>query len=440
MAPGYGSTRGSTSTHGAMSHGLIAAPPSEARSSVPASTNDPPPLAGFTVAVATDKRTHDMAAWLEAEGARTIGVRAVRTIPQPDADTIAEAVRMCVAEPVHEVVVSSAFGLRAWLAAARRTGHLDDLLGCFNEARLLARDAGTADGLRELGLTQIWSTAAATTEDLFRYLLAQPMTGRRVVAQIETDAQQELCHALRAVGAVVVEVATSQFAAPTHVDVVRRLNDLVMRRHVDAVVLAGAAVAANLVDQAVADASLDEMLNALVDDVMAVCMGPLDGRAADVARRSGGTRDASPWRARWPRPSCPNYRSGPSSSRLAAAGSRCAGRRSLWRVSSCRSRPDLSPCFGRWRAVPVRRPVGGRNPGHHSTFVPSGRSRDRDGGVTPARLARWQPRRARDRADRHEARLPAGCLKGERGPDPAESGPRSGGVSKASLAWLWSDC
>jgi uroporphyrinogen-III synthase len=259
-----------------MSHGLVAAPRGGALSGVPASSIDtPPPLAGFTVAVATDRRTHDVAAWLEAEGARTIGVRAVRTIPQPDADTIAEAVRVCVAEPVHEVIVSSAFGLRAWLAAARRTGHLDDLLGCFNEARLLARDAGTADGLRELGLTQIWSTAAATTEDLFRYLLAQPMTGRRVVAQIETDAQRELCHALRAVGAVVVEVATSQFAAPTHMDVVRRLNDLVVRRHVDAVVLAGATAAQNLIDQAIADASLDEMLNALVDDVMAVCMGPL---------------------------------------------------------------------------------------------------------------------------------------------------------------------
>jgi uroporphyrinogen-III synthase len=101
------------------------------------------------------------------------------------------------------------------------------------------------------------------------------MTGRRVVAQIETDAQRELCHALRAVGAVVVEVATSQFAAPTHMDVVRRLNDLIVRRHVDAVVLAGAAVAQNLVDQATADHTLDEVLNALVDDVMAVCMGPL---------------------------------------------------------------------------------------------------------------------------------------------------------------------
>ena len=45
--------------------------------------------------------------------------------------------------------------------------------------------------LRELGLTQIWSTAGATTEHLFRYLIAQPMVGRRVVAQLDSEPLRE---------------------------------------------------------------------------------------------------------------------------------------------------------------------------------------------------------------------------------------------------------
>ena len=232
------------------------------------------PLAGFTVALATDRRNHEMAGWLAAEGARTLGFRAVHTTPQPDPDAIAAAVREALAHPVHEVVVSSAYGLRVWLAAARRIGRLDQLVASLAEARLLARNAATADGLRELGLTQIWSTAAATTEDLFRYLLAQPMTGRRVVAQIEVDAHRELCHGLQAAGATVVEVATHQFGPPTHVDEIRRLNDLIVRRHVDAVVLAGPAAIANLLDQARADGLLDELLNAFVADVLVACPGP----------------------------------------------------------------------------------------------------------------------------------------------------------------------
>ena len=234
-----------------------------------------PPLAGFTVAVATDRRRHELASWLESEGARTIGVRAIHTVPQPDPLVLPGAVRECIAEPVHEVIVSSAFGLRAWLDAARQIGCLEELVDRFGEARLLARDARAADELRGLGLTQIWSTATATTEDLFRYLIAQPMTGRRVVAHIEVDAHRELSHALRAVGAVVVEIPTTRAAAPTHTDVLRRLGDLVVRRQVDAVALTGAVATQNLLDQASADGSLDEVLNALVEDVAAICLGPL---------------------------------------------------------------------------------------------------------------------------------------------------------------------
>lgn len=233
------------------------------------------PLAGFTVALATDRRSHDMAGWLSAEGARTLGFRAVHTTPQPDPAAIAAAVRESVAGPVHEVIVSSAFGLRLWLSAARRAGLLEQMVAGLAEARLLARNPVTADGLRELGLTQIWSTAANTTEDLFRYLIAQPMTGRRVVAQIEVDAHRELCHTLRNAGATVVEIPTHQFGPPTHADELRRLNDLIVRRHVDAVVLAGPAAAANLLDQARADGVHDTVLNALVEDVPAICLGPV---------------------------------------------------------------------------------------------------------------------------------------------------------------------
>jgi uroporphyrinogen-III synthase len=232
-------------------------------------------LAGFTVAVVTDLRRHELAQWLDAEGARTIGFRAVRVVPQPDPDAIAAAVLECVAEPVHEVIVSSAFGLRAWLDAARRGGHADELVRGFAQTRLLARDPQTADGLRELGLTQIWSTAAGTTEDLFRYLIAQPMVGRRVVAQIETDAQRELCQYLRSQGASVVEVATTQAMPPSHTDVLRRLCDLIARRQVDAVALAGPAATQNLLDQAALDGVGDKVLNAFVEDVVAICLGPL---------------------------------------------------------------------------------------------------------------------------------------------------------------------
>jgi uroporphyrinogen-III synthase len=234
-----------------------------------------PALAGFSVAIAADVRRHDLAGWLDAEGARTIGIAAVRTVPQPDPEALGAAIEACVGQPMHEVIVSSAFGLRAWLDAARRAGHHDELIQRFGGARLLARDARAADGLRALGFTQIWSTAAGTTEELFRYLYAQPLAGRRVVAHIETDAERELCQQLRAQGATVVEVPTTHAIRPSHADVLRRQNDLIMRHQVDAVALLGPATTEHLLDQAAKDGVLDDVLNAFVEHVAAVCLGPL---------------------------------------------------------------------------------------------------------------------------------------------------------------------
>lgn len=80
------------------------------------------PLAGYTVAVASDRRRHRLAELLESVGARTVGVQAARSMARPPEPVLAEATARCLAAPCQEVVVSSALGLRAWVAAARRSG------------------------------------------------------------------------------------------------------------------------------------------------------------------------------------------------------------------------------------------------------------------------------------------------------------------------------
>jgi len=233
------------------------------------------PLVGYTIAVATDRRRHALAATFESFGARTVSVQAFRTTEPGDEDELREATAVAVGAPIHEVIVSSALGLRAWLAAARRHGMAQALLARIAEARLLARDSRAADALRELGLTQIWSTAAATTEDLFRYLIAQPMTGRRVVAQLDSEPPRELCQVLRTAGAHVVEVSTFRSEPPKHVDVLRRLTDQIVKRQVDAVALTSRSSTEFLLDQARRDGLDDELLNAWVSDVLATGLGPL---------------------------------------------------------------------------------------------------------------------------------------------------------------------
>ena len=253
------------------------APVGRAPDPTPAERAGLPPgeLAGFRVAVAGDRRRHELAELIEEYGARAVCVQAVRPVAQPDVAAVTAATVRCLAEPVHEVVVSSAFGLRTWLGIARRAGLADALVAQLAQARLLARDTRAADELRELGLSQIWSTATPTTEDLFRYLSAQPVIGRRVVAQLDNQSQRELCDALRTAGATVVEIGTARAERPNHLDILRRLSDLVIRRQVDAVALTSEAATRNLLWQAGTDDTLSELLNALVADVTPACLGPL---------------------------------------------------------------------------------------------------------------------------------------------------------------------
>ena len=265
------------------------------------------PLAGYSVAVGSDRRKHALAEQLGRLGARTVGVQASRSIPQVDQVRLREVTDEVLARPCDELIVSSAFGLRSWFTAAGRWGLADALLARVGEARLLARDARAADGLREIGLTTIWSTAGAATEDLFRYLLAQPVEGRRIVVQADMVSLREPCRALRTVGAEVVEVETYQCYPPTSADILRGLVDQIVNRQVDAVALIGEPTSEYLLAQANAEGRLGDMLNALCDNVLCACLGagtaapfvahgvhPLVGAAPYVEEMAAALLDALP--------------------------------------------------------------------------------------------------------------------------------------------------
>ncbi|GAA2373741.1 uroporphyrinogen-III synthase [Dactylosporangium salmoneum] len=233
------------------------------------------PLTGYTVALATEHRRPALAVPLQEAGAKVLAVQALRTVAQPGEDELRAATEQCLAAPIEDLIVTSPFGFRAWLASAQRWHLADRLTTAFGRARLLARDGAAADSLRELGPREIWSTAAASTEELLRYLLAHPVAGRRIVVQVDTPSLRELCRALRRQGADVVEVPTYRAHPPNHSEHLRRLADQLIRRQIDAIALTSPEATENLLEQAEHDRRLPNLLNALCDDVTAVCLGPL---------------------------------------------------------------------------------------------------------------------------------------------------------------------
>lgn len=235
----------------------------------------PPPLAGYTVAVASDRRRHHVADLLESVGARTVGVQAARSMPKPDEQVLREATRQCLTYPCDDVVFSSSLGLRSWLAAARRWGEQQRLLDRFTDARLLARDASTADTLRGLGFTSLYSTDQESTEELLRYLASQPVAGRRIVVQTHQLTLADACAALRAAGATVLEVPTFTAAPPAETFSLNRLCDLTIRAQVDAVALLGGDSAEHLRQHAVRQGRFAALRDALRDRVLCAALGPL---------------------------------------------------------------------------------------------------------------------------------------------------------------------
>lgn len=250
------------------------------------------PLAGYTVAIASEHRRPPIAEAIEAVGARTACVQAVRAFSTSDERTLRAATEAALGAPIDELIVTSGFGFGVWMRSATRWGLGDVLVDRARGARLLASNPRAADGLREAGLQEIWSTALGTTEGLVRYLRRESIAGRRVVMQCDSPETAEFAEALRYAGGDVVEIKTYQCAEPRHTDILRRLGDQITLHQVDAVLMTSAFAVEHLLRQARADGRLDAVCNALAADVPAVCRG-MSGAAP--LRALGVTALLPPW-------------------------------------------------------------------------------------------------------------------------------------------------
>jgi len=250
------------------------------------------PLTGYTVAVASDRRRHPLAELLEAVGAKVTSFQAVRAFSDGAAPGVRDITEQVVAGRIDELLVASAFGFRAWLRATRQWGLTDRLVAGFRPARLLASNPSAADALREIGLTEIWSTATATTDDLVRYLLAQRLSGRRIVIQSDGVGVAELGHALRGAGAEVLEVRTYRYQPPAYSDLLRRLVGQVVNHQVDAVAFTAAPAVRHLLARAADDGRGEPLVRALGVVVPAFCLGRGGAAVLSAAGVAGATPDS----------------------------------------------------------------------------------------------------------------------------------------------------
>ncbi|MFJ9419819.1 uroporphyrinogen-III synthase [Streptomyces sp. NPDC101227] len=232
-------------------------------------------LDGFTVGVTAARRAQELGALLERRGAQVMHAPALRIVPLPDDTELLAATQDLIDSAPDVVVATTAIGFRGWVEAAEGWGLGEALLERLAGVELLARGPKVRGAIRAAGLHEKWSPASESMAEVLDRLLAEGVSGRRVAIQLHGELLPGFVEALRADGAEVVGVPVYRWMPPEDIGPVDRLLDAVIGRGVDAVTFTSAPAAASLLRRAEERGIQEEVLAALRQEVLAVCVGPV---------------------------------------------------------------------------------------------------------------------------------------------------------------------
>ncbi len=266
-------------------------------------------LAGFTVAVTSDRRNDELASLRSARGARVVLAPALKLAPVADDALLREATRRLLESPPDAVVATTAIGMLGWLEAAEGWGLGDALRDRLAATHVVARWPRSSGELRTAGFLHAWAPDTVSSTEILEHLASQlgrrtrsaaarsergaerpatsrqrarPLSGRRIAVQLHGEPHEELCAALTAAGADVIEIPVYRWSPPTDPTPLQRLVDLITNHLVDAVTFTSAVAVGSVLRAAGAES--DAVLTAMRGPVLAACVGPA---AAEPLRRAG---------------------------------------------------------------------------------------------------------------------------------------------------------
>ncbi len=233
------------------------------------------PLDGFTIGVTAARRAEELGALLERRGAQVMHAPALRIVPLPDDTELLAVTRALIGHAPDVVVATTAIGFRGWIEAAEGWGLGEALLDRLTGVELLARGPKVRGAIRAAGLTEKWSPASESMAEVLDRLLAEGVSGRRVAVQLHGEPLPGFVEALRAGGAEVIGIPVYRWMPPEDLGPVDRLLDAVIGGGLDAVTFTSAPAAASLLRRAGERGIREEVLAALRQGVLAVCVGPV---------------------------------------------------------------------------------------------------------------------------------------------------------------------
>jgi uroporphyrinogen-III synthase len=232
------------------------------------------PLTGFTVGVTATRRREELVALLRRRGARVVEAPTMRIVPLDDDTALRRATERCLTAPLDYVIATTGVGWRGWMSAADGWGLGAGLADVCRGAVVLTRGPKATGAVRASGLHESYSPGSEANDELLTWLLARELRGRRVAVQEHGLPLDGFAAALRERGAEVVSVPVYRWGPPEDPEAVRRLVELTVRRELHCLTFTSAPAIDALLDAAQSMDRRADVLDALREDVLPVCVGP----------------------------------------------------------------------------------------------------------------------------------------------------------------------
>jgi uroporphyrinogen-III synthase len=232
------------------------------------------------VGITADRRAEEQAELLRRQGARVAFGPVRRTLPLGDDEALRSATARVIEEAPSIVLLTTGIGVRSWVGAAEAWGSADQLLDVLSAARLCSRGPKAYAAAVQLGLT-VWRREPTERLDaMVASLVDSGVEGEHVAIQLYGEPVPWAVEALERAGARVTAVPIYRWVAPDDDTRARRLVRDAIDGHLDAVTFTCPSAVRNLCRIAEDDGTLDPLLAAFRDGLVACVMGPVTAEVA----------------------------------------------------------------------------------------------------------------------------------------------------------------
>lgn len=237
------------------------------------------PLDGLCIGVIAGRRGEQLTDALHRRGACVLWGPTVEADLPESTDVLLSATDVILAAAPRLVAVSTAVGVRRWVAVADRGGRGAALRMLFGGAQIAARGPKAVSGLLAVGHRPAYVSPGRVDADVARWMADRVRPGEPVAVQLHSSRTLDAFAATLAAGAELLPVAPYRYALPDDPAPANRLIAAVVAGQVDVLVATNAATVDNLFVLADRVGVRDALVTALNRGVAVVAVGPVTAAA-----------------------------------------------------------------------------------------------------------------------------------------------------------------